>query len=107
MRRNFLNWMRESKGTTFEVISLLCRPVHYWLELAVSIQQHQGFLRHRNEAVQALQRDFGQQDDGFLMILSKQFESTKIGLSAPHERERQKNGGEAGPPMSVDHFKHW
>ena len=37
-----------------------------------TIQQHQGFSRHSNEAAQALQLEFGQQDDGILMILSKQ-----------------------------------
>ena len=48
---------------------------------AVSIQQHQGVSRHRNEDAQALQRELGLQDDGISMILSKQSESTKVGLS--------------------------
>ena len=54
---NFLNCMRELKGTMLEVFTEftpLCRPVHYWLELDISIQQNQGFSRHKNESAQAL-----------------------------------------------------
>ena len=44
------------------------------------------------------------------MILPKQSELTKVGLSVSDVLERQKNGGAAaGPPffqISVDHFKH-
>ena len=82
--------MRDSKGTTLDVFNLLFHSVHYWLELDVSIQQHEGFSRHRNEAVQALQHEFRRQDDGILMVLSKQSESTKVGLSAHDERAREK-----------------
>ena len=84
--------------------------MRYGLELGVSIQQHQTFSRHRNEAAQALQRGFRRQDQGILMILPKQSELTKVGLSVSDVLERQKNGGAAaGPPffqISVDHFKH-
>ena len=82
--------MRDSKGTTLDVFNLLFHSVHYWLELDVSIQQHQGFSRHRNEAAQALQREFHWQDDVISMMLSKQSESTKVGLSAHDERAREK-----------------
>ena len=81
--------MRDSKGTTLDVLNLLFHSVHYWLELGVSIQQHQGFSRHRNEAAQALQRQFHWQDDGISMMLSKQSKSTKVGLSAHDERARE------------------
>ena len=37
----------------------------------LSIQQHQEFSRHRNEAAQVLQQEFCIQDDGILMILSE------------------------------------
>ena len=70
-------------------MSLLCRPVHYRLELGVSIQQHQGFSRHKNEAARALQREYRLQDDGISMTLPKQSESTKVGFSAPDEQKRQ------------------
>ena len=35
-------------------------------------------------------REFRQQEDTSLFILSKQSESTKVGLSGPEERKRQK-----------------
>ena len=44
-----------------------------------------------NEVAQALQGEFRRQDDGKLMILSKQSESTKVGLAAPDERARKNN----------------
>ena len=58
-------------------------PALYGLELGVSILENQGGSRHRKEAAQAPQRKFRQQDDGFSMIVSKQSEITKVGLSAP------------------------
>ena len=67
--------------------------MHYWLELGVSIQQHQGFSRHRNEDAHTLHREFGWQDDGILMILSKQSESTKVGLSAPDKTPKERRRG--------------
>ena len=93
--------MRDSKGTTLDVFNLLFHSVHYWLELGVSIQQHQGFSRHRNEAAQALQRQFHWQDDGISMMLSKQSESTKVGLSADDKRARENNGGAAERPATL------
>ena len=103
--------MRELKGTTLDVFNLLFHSVHYWLELGVSIQQHQGFSRHRNEAAQALQREFHWQDDVISMMLSKQSESTKVGLSAHDEQARVNNGSQPkGRPffqLSVAHFKHF
>ena len=47
--------MRELKGTTHAVFALLCHPVHYGLELGISIQQHRWFSRHQNEAAQDLE----------------------------------------------------
>ena len=65
------------------------------------------WARLPNEAAQALQHKF--QDDGSLMILSKQSKLTKVCLSAPEEKKSQKNCGDvAGQPfllISVNHFK--
>ena len=79
-------------------------PLHYWVEIGVSTQQHQGFSRHRSETAQALQREFHWQKDGISMILSTQSESTKVGLSAPDERARENNGSAAERPAI---FKNW
>ena len=43
MRGLFVNCVREWKETMLKVFNLLFHPVHHWLELCVSIQQHQGF----------------------------------------------------------------
>ena len=52
-------------------------------------------------AAQALQLEFGLQDDGILMRLSKQSELTKVGLSAPDEREHQKNSPAAAVALTL------
>ena len=102
-------WRNRRKA--LDVLTLLFHPVHHELKLGVSIQQHQGFSRHRNEAVQALQHEFRRQDDGILMVLSKQSESRKVGLSAPNEWARENKDSSADRPdsskfqISVDHFK--
>ena len=96
--------MRDSKGTTLDVFNLLFHSVHYWLELDVSIQQHEGFSRHRNEAAQALQREFHWQDDVISMMLSKQSESTKVGLSAHADsllNEHEKNNGSTAERQAI------
>ena len=85
----FLNCMRELKETTLDVLTLVFHPVHYDSELGVSIEQHQGFLRHPNKAAQALQREFRRHDDGISMTSSKQKETTKVGISAPDELARE------------------
>ena len=85
MRGLFVKCMRESKKTTLDVFNLLCHPVHCWMELGISVQKHQGFSRHRNEAAQSHKVEFHCRDDRISMILSKQSEWTKVGLSAHYE----------------------
>ena len=102
--------LRESKENKLDFFTLRFHPVHHGLGLGVSIQQHQGFSRHRNEATQALRCKFRSQDDGFSMMLSKQGKSTKVCLSALISKHaKTKTALPIGQPffqISMDHFKH-
>ena len=81
-------WVKEEAPRSYagwELCSFVadCINKAHWQRLA-------GFSRHQNEAAQALQREFHWQDDGISMTLSKQSESTKVGLLAHDEQAHEK-----------------
>ena len=100
-KRIFSELLEEIEGNHTRCLCFTFQPVHYELELWVSIQQH-GVSRYRNESIQALQSEFCRQDDGISTILFKQSNSTKVGLSATSTRDCRTQllaaAGDTGPP---------